>query len=279
MKMVKRILSATVILAVGLAVIVGTARAQSVMEGKITGIITDDKGEPLPGATVELTGPSIMGVRNALTSAKGTYVFLNVPPGTFTLTASMPNFKKAIMNNVILGAGKVIEVNLALALGAIEESITVIAASPVVDVKTSTVDSRLERELLAKLPTTRDAFYDLATTTPGMFDVGSSGSWLPSPTAYGGSSMENVFLVNGVNTTNPRGAAFGSLVKVNYNAVEEVRIVSLGAKAEYGSYSGAAIDVLTKSGSNTFHGNAAYYTELRGDFFKFNQPGAGSLAD
>ena len=105
-----------------------------------------------------------------------------------------------------------------------------------------------------------------------MFDVGSSGSWERSPTAYGGSSMENVFLVNGVNTTNPRGAAFGSLVKVNYNAVEEVRVVALGSKAEYGSFSGAAIDVLTKSGSNKLHGNLAYYTELRGGFFKENYP-------
>jgi hypothetical protein len=91
--------------------------------------------------------------------------------------------------------------------------------------------------------------------------------------------MENVFLVNGVNTTNPRGASFGSLVKVNYNAVEEVRVVALGSKAEYGSFSGAAIDVLTRSGSNKFHGNVAYYTELRGDtFFKTNQPPDGQLA-
>jgi hypothetical protein len=161
-------------------------------------------------------------------------------------------------------------------IGAVEEEITVIAASPIVDVKTSTVDSRLEKDMLEKLPTSRDAFYDLSLTTPGMFDVASSASWLPSPTAYGGSSMENVFLVNGVNTTNPRGAAFGSLVTVNYNAVEEVRIVALGSKAEYGSYSGAAIDVLTKSGSNRFQGDIAYYTEIK-DWFETNQPADGPI--
>jgi hypothetical protein len=251
-------------------------RAQSVLEGKLIGTVTDDKGELLPGVTVEITGPSIMGKRSAVTSAKGTYVFLNVPPGTFTLTASLPGFKTYVQENIILGAGSTVDIKVIMEMGAIEEQVTVIAASPIVDVKTSTVDSRLEREMLAKLPTTRDAFYDLALTTPGMFDVASSGSWLPSPTAYGGSSMENVFLVNGVNATNPRGAAFGPLVKVNYNAVEEVRVVALGAKAEYGSYSGAAIDVLTKSGSNSFHGNAAYYTELKG-WFKTNQPGNGYI--
>ncbi len=256
---------------------VSVARAQSVLEGKLTGTITDDKGEFLPGVTVEIAGASIMGKRTAVTSAKGTFVFLTVPPGTFTLTASLPGFKTYIQEDIILGAGSTVDLKVIMEMGAIEEQVTVIAASPIVDVKTSTVDSRLERELLAKLPTSRDAFYDLSLTTPGMFDVGSSAGWLPSPTAYGGSSMENVFLVNGVNTTNPRGAAFGSLVKVNYNAVEEVRIVALGSKAEYGSYSGAAIDVLTKSGSNTFHGNAAYYTELKG-WFKTNQPSDGPLA-
>jgi outer membrane receptor protein involved in Fe transport len=253
-------------------------RAQTVLEGKIIGTVTDDKGELLPGVTVEIEGPSIMGKRAVQTSGKGTFVFLNVPPGTFTLTASLPGFKTYVQENIILGAGSTVDIKVAMEMGAIEEQVTVTAASPIVDVKTSTVDSRLEREMLSKLPTTRDAFYDLSLTTPGMFDVGTSSSWLPSPTAYGGSSMENVFLVNGVNTTNPRGAAFGPLVKVNYNAVEEVRVVALGAKAEYGSYSGAAIDVLTKSGSNNFHGNAAYYTELKG-WFKTNQPPYGPLAD
>ena len=257
--------------------------AQSVLEGKLTGTVTDDKGEALPGVTVEITGPSIMGKRSAVTSAKGSFIFLTVPPGTFTLTASLAGFKSYVQEDIILGAGSTVDIKVIMEMGAIEEQVTVIAASPIVDVKTSTVDSRLDSDLLAKLPTSRDAFYDLSLTTPGMFDVASSGSWLPSPTAYGGSSMENVFLVNGVNTTNPRGAAFGSLVKVNYNAVEEVRIVALGAKAEYGSYSGAAIDVLTKSGSNTFHGNAAFYTELTansfmsGDVFQTNQPEYGPL--
>jgi len=261
------------VLVLGLAFLNGTVlNAQSVMEGKISGTVTDDKGEILPGVSVEITGVAIMGKRATVTSGRGTFIFLNVPPGKITMTVSLAGFKTWIQENLILGAGSALEINPALQVGAIEEQVTVLAASPIVDVKTSTVDSRLGSELLAKLPTSRDAFYDLALTTPGMFDVGSSGSWQPSPTAYGGSSMENVFLVNGVNTTNPRGAAFGSLVKVNYNAVEEVRVVALGSRAEYGSFSGAAIDVLTKSGSNKLHGNLAYYTELRGGFFKENYP-------
>ena len=220
MRKIKKIFIITCILGFYLAAVsMNPVWSQSVMEGKLTGTVSDDKGELLPGATAELTGPSIMGKRSAVTSAKGIFVFLNVPPGKFKLSVGLPGFKTHVQEEIILGAGSTVELKVIMELGAIEEQVTVIAASPIVDVKTSTVDSRLEKDMLAKLPTTRDAFYDLSLTTPGMFDVGSSGSWLPSPTAYGGSSMENVFLVNGVNTTNPRGAAFGPLLKINYKAV------------------------------------------------------------
>ena len=96
---------------------------------------------------------------------------------------------------------------------------------------------------------------DLALTAPGMSNAGADGSWLPSPSAYGSATNENIFLVNGVNTTNPRGASWGSLVKVNYDTVQEVQVKSLGSQAEYGSFSGAAVDVeftlLNPSASST----------------------------
>jgi hypothetical protein len=273
--MTKKILVASCVFAFALSfVTVLPARAQSASEGKITGTVMDDKGEALPGAAVELTGPSIMGKRAVVSSAKGIYVFLNVPPGIYTITATMPSFKKWVQANVELGGGQVLEVNPVLQVGAIEETVTVVGAAPIVDAKTSTVDSRLDKEMISRLPTSRDAFYDLSLTTPGMYDHGSSSGWLPSPTAYSSASNENVFLVNGVNATNPRGSSFGTLVHVNYNAVEEVRVVALGSKAEYGSFSGAAIDVLTKSGSNQFHGNAAFYIVPEG-WEKGNAPAEG----
>ena len=119
--------------------------------------------------------------------------------------------------------------------------------------------------MLEKLPTSRDAFYDLALTAPGMFEGSGAPSQtteFQSPTAYGSATNENVFLINGVDATSPRAGSFGALVNVNYDSVEEVRIVATGSKAEYASFSGAAIDVLTKSGSNEFHGSGAFYSKL-----------------
>ena len=235
-------------------------RAQSILEGKITGTITDDKGEPLPGATVEATSPAMMGKRSTVTSAKGTYVFLKLPVGNYKLTASMAGFKNVVQDNIELTAESSVTINLALPMGTIEETVTVIAATPVVDVKTSTIDSKIDQAMLDKLPTSRDSFYDLSLSTPGMFDVGKN--VMGSPTAYGGSTMENIFLVNGLDTTDPSGAGYGSMINVNYDNVQEVRLIALGSKAEYGNFSGVAIDVITKSGSDTLRGSLSVYSQL-----------------
>jgi hypothetical protein len=270
-------LAATLFMVLG---IFQAASAQSITVGKLTGTIMDDQGAPLPGVALEVTSPSLMGKRATVSSARGTYFFLNLPGGTYTLTASLANFKTIIRENIVITMAETIVVNVAMEIGKIEESVTVTAAAPIVDSKTSTVDSRIDSQMLDKLPTSRNAFYDLSLSTPGMYDHGSSAGWMPSPTAYGGASNENVFLVNGVDATNPRGASFGPLVRVNYNTVEEVRVVALGSKAEYGSYSGAAIDVLTKSGSNAFHGTAAYYFRPIGKMWdKSNAPAAGTVME
>lgn len=244
--------------------------AQAIHEGKLTGTIAGEDDAVLPGATVEISSPALMAARAATTSANGTYVFINLPAGRYTVTASLAGFKTVVQENVDIAPDTTITLDLKLPVGPVSEKVTVTAEGPLVDTKTSTVDSRIDQQLLDKLPTNRDAFYDLALTAPGMFSSASSNS-LPSPTAYGSATNENVFLINGVNATNPEAGAFGTLVNVNYDAVEEVRIVGLGSKAEYGSFSGAAIDVMTKSGSNQFHGSGAYYSKIGSP--SSNQPG------
>lgn len=251
---------------------------QTIDYGKLAGTITADTGEPLPGVTVTATSNALIGgARSLVTPANGSYAFLNLPIGTYTLTATLPGFKTAIQENINIHADSVRVVNIAMAPGAIEEQITVMAASPVVDARTSTTSTSIDATLIDKVPTSRDAFYDLTLTAPGMMNHGNPGAtgWMPSPTAYSGASNENVFLLNGVNSTSPQGGSFGSLLRVNYNAVEEVRMIALGSKAEYGAFSGVAIDVLTKSGSNNFHGTLGLYSNLGRS--ANNQPDATKL--
>ena len=240
--------------------------AQAIHEGKLTGTVASEDQAVIPGATVEISSPALLsGVKSATTTGNGTYLFLNLPPGRYKVTTSISGFKTVVQENIEISSDATTTLNVSLPVGGVEETVNVTAAGPIVDTKTSTIDTRFDSEMLAKLPTSRDAFYDLALTAPGM----SEGSGAPSqatefqsPTAYGSATNENVFLINGVDATSPRAGSFGSLVNVNYDAVEEVRIVSTGSKAEYASYSGAAIDVLTKSGSNQFHGTGAWYSKL-----------------
>jgi hypothetical protein len=241
---------------------VRSVRAQAILEGKLTGTVVSEDGATLPGATVEISSPALLGTRSATTSTKGTYFFLNLPVGKYTVTASRDAFKTVVQENVDVSAASVVTVDLTLPVGTVQELVTVTAESSIVDTKTSTVDSKIDQEMLDKLPTRRDAFMDLALTTPGMAPGSDNTQNLQSPTAYSSATNENVFLINGVNVTDPTAGSFGSIVNVNYDTVEEVRVVALGSKAEYGSFSGAAIDVLTKSGSNNYHGSAAFYTKL-----------------
>ncbi|MGH9457372.1 MAG: TonB-dependent receptor domain-containing protein [Thermoanaerobaculia bacterium] len=237
--------------------------AQSVHDGTVTGTVTLASGEAIPGVTVTISGPSLItGERTVYSGDGGRFVFLSVPPGTYTLTATLEGMRTFSARDIVIHSGDKVDLPVTLQPGSFEDEIVVTAASPIVDTRTAQISTTFTEQLIEAVPTSRDAFYDIALTAPGMSDVGKEGSWLPSPSAFGSAANENIFLVNGVNTTNPRGAPWGSLVAVNYNTVEEVQILSLGSKAEYGSFSGAAIDVLTKSGGNEFTGDVAFFTML-----------------
>jgi hypothetical protein len=254
-----------------------SVRAQAIHQGKLTGTVAGEDRAVIPTATVEISSPALLGgPKTTTTAADGTYLFLNLPPGPYTVTASFQGFKTIVRSNVEISADSTITVDMVLPIGQLTESVTVTGAPPIVDTKAATLDTRFRNEMLSKLPTTRDAFYDLALTAPGMFEgsgAPSQSTEFQSPTAYGSATNENVFLINGVDATSPRAGSFGSLVNVNYDAVEEVRIVATGSKAEYANFSGAAIDVLTKSGSNVFHGSGAFYSKLGTP--SSNQPDVG----
>jgi outer membrane receptor protein involved in Fe transport len=236
---------------------------QAVNTGTVSGSVILPDGMPTPGAAVTLEGPALVqGSWSTVSDAQGRFVFLRVPTGEYTATASLSGFNTAKVVGIVIRGGLTVPLTFNLEIAAATEEIVVTSEAPVVDTRSSTIDTTFDSKMLDAIPTARESFYDLTLTAAGMANVGADGSWLPSPSAYGSAANENVFLVNGVNTTNPRGAPWGSLVKVNYDTVQEYRVLSLGVQAEYGSFSGAAIDVLTKSGSNEFHGSVGYYSQL-----------------
>ena len=264
-------------LLLSMLLMVTAASAQSVSDGTLTGTVSLPGGETIRGVPVTISSPALVtGSRTTVSDGNGRFVFLSLPPGTYSLSATLDGFRPYQTSGVVLNSGDKVDLRVMLQQGAYQEELVVVGEAPVVDTRTSTIDTTFTSEMLEALPTARNAFYDLALTAPGMASVGRDESWLASPSAFGGAANENIFLVNGVNATNPRGAPWGSLVSVNYNMVEEVKILSLGSKAEYGSFSGAAIDVLTKSGSNEFTGDVAYYSMV-GNASNNSPCGGGSV--
>ncbi len=259
-----------------LALLLGhpSAPAQSVQYGKLTGEVTFETGEPLPDVNIQIASAALISrTRSTSTTSNGMYVFINLPVGTYQLTATRAGLKTVIRENIMISAGAVMSVDVGMMLGEVAESVIVTAAGPVVDSETSTVSTKFDEPMLRRLPTSRDAFYDLALMAPGTTGSAKVSSWLPGPSAYGGSANEDSFLVNGINLTDPRGGAFGSLVNVNYDSVQEVHVLALGSKAEFGSATGLTVDVLTKSGGNQFSGNLSYYVQPLKP--ADNVPGAG----
>lgn len=221
------------------------ALSQRKATGTIVGNVMDEEGTPLPGVTVTLTGPNIMGARTAVTDAEGRFRFPALPPGTFSVKTELEGFATTIRENIRLHTGIRLTVDLTMKVATVEEEITVIAVSPTVDVKTSeTASVTLSDEILRAMPTSQFVT-GIVNLAPGV-----SGD-----VAYGASSDTGIsYQVDGVDVSDPElGSAW---VFLDYNIIEEAKIMGIGLNAEYGAFTGVIFNTITKSGGNEFSGHA-----------------------
>ena len=238
--------------------------AQS-LTGTVTGIVKDEQGGVLPGVTVTLIGKT--GSRSIVTGADGTFRFAAVDPGTYSLTSELPGFRAKRQDNIDVGIGKVAEIPMTLGVG-VTETLEVVGEAPVVDVTTSATDNTLSQDMLFNLPIRPDnAASQLLDFLPGI----NSGS------AFGGNEdYGSALLVDGVDTRDPEAGSAWTFF--SFNIIEEVQVGGLGAPAEYGGYTGAVVNTLTKSGGNRHAGLFdAYYT--RGSFSGDNVSREAKLAN
>jgi hypothetical protein len=244
------------ILSLLLAAVALPLAAQS-LTGTVAGTIRDEQGGVLPGVTVTLAGKT--GTRAVTTDAEGGFRFPAVEVGSYSVTASLSGFRTKRQDNVAVSLGKVADIPITLGVGGITESVDVVGESPIVDVASSATDNVLSQEMLFNLPIRpTNAAVEMLNFLPGIND----GS------AYGtNSDYANGLLIDGVDTRDPDAGS--SWVFFNYNLMEEVQVGGLGANAEYGSYTGAVVNTIMKSGGNRYAGLFdAYWT--KGDFWSDN---------
>ena len=225
----------------------GLAFAQTV--GDIKGIVTDSDGRALPGVTVETKSPNAIGIHVVTTGTDGSYRLSNLPPGVYRVTASLAGFGTAERTGVRVELGKSYTINISMQLAA-KESVVVTGEAPVVDTTSTTVGTVVNADQFLRLPVARD-YATIAQAAPGV-NTDPVGN-----TVYGSSGAENIYVIDGVNTTGVETGVQGK--SLNTEFIQEVEVKNGGYQAEYGGATGGILNVVSKSGGNEFHGDAFGY--------------------
>jgi hypothetical protein len=222
--------------------------------GTIIGTVTDDTGAVLPGVTVTLKSAAVPGTPTTVTSETGVYRFPALPPGEYALSFTLQGFTTINREQIPLAVGGTEEVNVQLKVSAIAESITVTGESPVVNVASTQITTNFSHDWVQNAPQRRFTFFDLINQAAG---VSANTSTSSRSQSFGSSTNENSYQLDGTDFTAPlTGAAWPW---PNTDAIQEVEVLSLGASAEYGNVQGAVFNVVTRQGSNTFHGDGNFY--------------------
>jgi len=222
--------------------------------GTIIGAVTDESGAVLPGVTVTLTGAGVAGSPTSITSETGNYRFVSLPPGEYNLSFVLQGFATVNREKVVLPLAETVEIPIQMKVSTLQETVTVTGDSPVVNTASAEVSTNFNREWVESAPQRRFTFFDLINQAAGVSPATSTSS---RSSAFGSSTTENSYQLDGTDFTAPStGAAWPW---PNTDAIEEVQVLSLGASAEYGNVQGAVFNVVTRQGSNEFHGDGNLY--------------------
>jgi len=230
--------------------------------GKIVGTVTDEEGVPLPGVAVDISSPSLMGIRADVTTDKGLYRFINLPPGIYKMVFSLEGFTGVERPNVRVRVGGTTTVDATLKMTTLEEEVIVIAEAPVIDVEKSGLHSTFTTADFEKLPLpqTMWGIRDSLNFYPGLQVERFAQS------SFGSASNDNNFTINGLQVSSPEAGTLR--MPPDIQMVEEVEMITAGAPAEYGQMTGAVVNIVTKSGGNKFQGMLHLYVQpdfLSGD--------------
>jgi hypothetical protein len=272
---------------IGALSIACTLSAQS--NGSITGTVKDTKGGIVQGASVTATDPA-NGVRQTgKTNEAGIFVFPELPPGTYVVTAEMQGFKKTVKNDVVLPVSSKINLgDIPLEVGGVAETITVAAEAGQLQIDSSSGERSdiVTNRQIRDLALNGRNVVDLFKTIPGVISSGVVANAASTVTNIVGNiningtrSLQHEYTLDGVTNLN-LGNNTGALVSINPDAVEEVKILTSNYQAEYGRAGGGYIGLTTRGGTNDFHGSARYFRRhesLNADSF-FNNARGGSAA-
>ena len=245
-----------------------------VTAGIIRGLVTDDSGAVIPGATATLIASNAQQSASRITNSVGIFVFPSQPVGLYGVEVSAAGFRTQKVSELRVEIGQTTTVKIHLRPGTGSESITVTGESPLLRTEDSNLSSVVDRESLESLPLSGRRFLDFALLVPNASPDGQdglvsfAGEQGGEDTGYANANGANSFTVDGANaTSNYFGNARGG-EKVPYvfgeNAIEEFQVAVSPYRADYGGAASGFVNVITRSGSDTLHGQGFYYNRNSG---------------
>jgi hypothetical protein len=252
-------------LLLALTLLLAPAASAQQQTGRIDGVITDASGAVVPGATVVLTGATTAQLETAA-GANGDYHFLNLAPGTYTVTAKLTGFADVARQNVIVQTGGSTQIDLQMRPSGVTEAVTVTGASPVVDTRKLTNEVTFDQTQLQEIPTARDPWV-LLQQTPGVLvdrvNVGGNESGQQSTFVRGASDgTDTMWNLDGIMITDP--AAIGSTpTYYDFDAFQEVQFTTAGNDVRQQT-GGIGINFVTKRGTNLFKGSGRFFGTNKG---------------
>ncbi|MDY7093128.1 MAG: TonB-dependent receptor [Acidobacteriota bacterium] len=222
--------------------------AQGQQSGTLTGTVKDSNGDPLPGVTVTVTSPSLLGERTAFTGANGDYIIRGLNPGTYKVVFELSGMT-TVERTATVELGRTSRSDAPMQVAEVEETIVVRGEAPTA-LESTTVGANYDAETIDSLATPRTLF-GIAQLAPGLSTNTPNGGQV---TISGAFAYDNVFLIDGVDTNdNLFGTSNNLFIE---DAIEETQVLTSGVSAEYGRFSGGVINAITKSGGNEFSGSA-----------------------
>jgi hypothetical protein len=263
-----------------------TVSAQ-VRTGNVYGKVSDTEGNPLPGVSVTLRG-SQMAPMTTVTGETGIYRFVSVGPRSdYEISAELTGFKKETRTGIIVTVGSNVEINLTMEVGTLEEQVTVVAQTPVVDVKKTTVGQNVDKEAMQSLPTARDPWVVMQLAPSIMIDrenvggneSGQQSGFVAKGDATGGmgrnQGANNIWSVDGIDITDP-AALGGSALYYDFDMFEELNVTTGGAADVTVQTGGVALNMVTRRGGNRMTLAGRFY--LTDNFFQSNNLTADLIA-
>ncbi|MBL8227965.1 MAG: TonB-dependent receptor [Bryobacterales bacterium] len=228
--------------------------------GTITGVVTDPNAAAVPGAAVRARNESTNDVRTVVTTGEGLYVFSQLPPGTYEISAEMKGFRKTVQTGAVLRVNQTLEMNITLQLGEVTQVVEVSAGVTLLDTQSANRAVTLDKQAVLDLPVNARNPFQLVHVNAGVIAVRTGISQATQDQNHnrfsmnGGRGQAGLTLIDGV----PASAVdWGGLIaSPSVDSVQEVNIQRNQFDAQFGKSDGTAVNMITRGGSNDFHGSA-----------------------